>query len=80
MLDGNAIGGMLEDIFGDDMTTAVATCAACGRGGPLAETTVYLRAPGVVVRCRYCEAVLGVVVERRSTYCIDLSGVSALTT
>jgi len=80
MLDGNAIAGTLEEIFGAEMTTAVSTCVGCGRSGPLAETAVYLRAPGVVVRCRQCDAVLAVMVERHGRYCVDLSGVSALTT
>ena len=29
-LDGNAIGGLLQEIFGTEMTTAVGTCAAGG--------------------------------------------------
>jgi len=29
-LDGNAIGGLLAELFGSDMTTAVSTCASCG--------------------------------------------------
>jgi Family of unknown function (DUF6510) len=78
MLDGNAIAGTLEDIFGEDMTMTTARCGGCGRTGPIAETGVYLRAPGVVVRCRSCDTVLVVVTQRRATYCIDLRGVSAL--
>ena len=31
MLDGNAIAGTLDDIFGGDMTLAVSTCSGCGR-------------------------------------------------
>jgi hypothetical protein len=75
VLDGNAIAGILEDIFGEDMTTTTATCSGCGRSGPLAETAVYVRAPGVVVRCRHCDTVLAVVVEGRATYCVDLTGI-----
>jgi hypothetical protein len=37
-LDGNAIGGLLLEIFGSDMTSAEASCAACGAVGPVAET------------------------------------------
>lgn len=40
-LDGNAIGGLLLEIFGSDMTSAEASCAACGAVSPVAETTVY---------------------------------------
>ncbi len=52
VLDGNAIGGLLQEVFGTDMTDAEATCATCGATGPVAETAVYLRGPGTVVRCR----------------------------
>jgi hypothetical protein len=77
-LDGNAIGGLLHDVFGTEMTAAVATCASCGGTGPMAETIVYLRAPGVVVRCRHCTAVLMVVVRRGEHNCVDTSGFAAL--
>jgi hypothetical protein len=41
-LDGNAIGGLLHEVFGTDMTDAEATCATCGAAGPVAEAVVYL--------------------------------------
>lgn len=77
-LDGNAIGGLLWEIFGTEMTTASATCATCGSTGRVAETVVYLQAPGAVMRCRVCGAVLAVVVSRADTKCVDLLGLAAL--
>jgi hypothetical protein len=77
-LDGNAIAGLLYDVFGEEMTTAVGVCAHCGDERPLAESVVYLRAPGVVVRCRTCRELLAVVVEVRDMRCVDLSGLRAL--
>ena len=77
-LDGNAIGGLMLDVFGTDMTAAVGTCAFCGRVGPMAETVVYLRAPGTVVRCRTCGNVLMVFAEVHGTRCVDLQGLAAL--
>jgi hypothetical protein len=77
-LDGNAIGALLHDVFGTEMTTAVGTCVTCGAAGPLAEKVVYLRAPGIVVRCRNCGAVLIVVVQRGEQNCISLEGLAAL--
>ncbi|HXW45853.1 MAG TPA: DUF6510 family protein [Streptosporangiaceae bacterium] len=77
-LDGNAIGGLLEEIFGVDMTTATGTCASCGASGPVAEVVVYLCAPGTVARCRVCTAVLMVVVRRGEGSCVDLRGMAAL--
>ena len=77
-LDGNAIGGLLQEVFGSEMTAATGTCASCGRVGPVAETVVYLRAPGTVVRCRTCGNVLMVFTEVRSRKCVDLQGLAAL--
>jgi ribosomal protein L40E len=77
-LDGNAIGGLLLEVFGTEMTAAVAVCGSCGASGPMAETVVYLRAPGTVVRCRRCGAVLMVVVRRGRQNCVDLLGLAAL--
>lgn len=77
-LDGNAIGGMLQEIFGTEMTTAVGMCATCGARAMMAETLVYLRAPGAVVRCRTCTSVLMVAVRRDAVNCVDLFGLAEL--
>ena len=77
-LDGNAIGGLLYDVFGVEMTAATGTCATCGATGPVAEVRVYLRGPGTVARCRSCGRVLMVLVTVRGTTCVDLSGLAAL--
>jgi DNA-directed RNA polymerase subunit RPC12/RpoP len=77
-LDGNAIGGMLREVFSIEMTTAIGTCASCGATGQVAETVVYLQAPGTVVRCPACGSVLMVVVRRLEMNCVDLQGLAAL--
>jgi hypothetical protein len=77
-LDGNAIGGLLLDIFAADMTGAMATCAACGAVRPVAEAMVYVRVPGTVVRCRRCTSILMVISRVRGLNCVDLSGLAAL--
>jgi hypothetical protein len=77
-LDGNAIGGMLLDVFGAEMTTATGVCASCGAAGQVAELVVYLEAPGTVVRCRSCTSVLMVVVEVSGIKCVDLRGLADL--
>lgn len=77
-LDGNAIGGLLRDVFGAEMTAAVGTCAVCGAAGPVAECLVYLQAPGTVLRCRVCRSVLMVVVTRGDRNCVDLQGMESL--
>ena len=77
-LDGNAIAGTLLTVFGTEMTTATGTCASCGTRSMVGEFSVYLRAPGVVVRCLHCVSVVMVFVEARGVTCVDLRGLAAL--
>ncbi|WP_406054558.1 DUF6510 family protein [Kribbella sp. NBC_00889] len=74
-VDGNAIAGVLHDLFGRDMTVAGYACVHCGRTGPLAELVVYVGGPGIVGRCRACYTALLVITERRGMYCVDAAGV-----
>jgi hypothetical protein len=78
VLDGNAIGGLLIELFGTEMTTAVGTCGVCGTSGHVAEMAVYLLKLGTVVRCRVCDNVLMVFVEVRGVTCVDLHGLAQL--
>jgi len=77
-VDGNAISGLLIDVFGAEMTTAEGTCASCGSSGPVAELVVYQQAPGTVVRCRNCDSVLIVLLRHEDKIGIDLSGLASL--
>jgi len=79
MLDGNAIGGLLLDVFGTEMTAAEGVCGHCGTPGVLAECEVYLGGPGTIVRCRTCKGLQMVFVEIGGVTCVDLSGLSSLT-
>jgi hypothetical protein len=77
-LDGNAIAGTLVAVFDTELTTAIGTCASCGKRRPVAEFAVYLRGPGTVVRCRHCAGVAMVIVEAHGVSCVDLHGLEAL--
>jgi Family of unknown function (DUF6510) len=78
-LDGNAIGGMLIDVFGTEMTAASSTCGTCGAIRPVAELGVYMQAPGIVVRCRTCGTVLMVFVKAHGVSCVvDMAGMASL--
>ena len=77
-LDGNAIGGLLIEVFGAEMTTAVATCGSCGAARPVAELAVYMPRLGTVVRCRSCDAMLMTFVQIRGVVCVDLEGLASL--
>lgn len=74
-LDGNALGGMMLELFGREMTAAASTCGSCGAVEQMACVDVYVQAPGIVVRCRHCESVLMKVVRSPERTWLDLSGV-----
>ena len=68
VVDGNALAGVFGELFQHDMTIARGTCGNCGTSGPLAETRVYPEAPGAVVRCPGCSAVLFTIVKGGGRY------------
>jgi hypothetical protein len=77
-VDGNAIGGLLQEVFGTDMTLAASVCGTCGAASLVAELAVYANAPGTVVRFRSCDSVLMVFVKIHDRTCVDLMGLAAL--
>ena len=77
-LDGNALAGLLADVFGEEMTTATGSCATCGASGEVGRFVVYTRGPGAVARCPACSSVLMVLITRREITCVDLLGLVAL--
>jgi Family of unknown function (DUF6510) len=77
-IDGNMLAGGLREIFTIDLTTARTQCAGCGQIGTVAETRVYQHAPGLVARCRNCDAVLLRLVRAPQRAYLDLHGMSWL--
>jgi len=77
MLDGNAIAGLLQEVFAVEMTTALETCGGCGKSEPIGAVHVY-RGAGVVLRCPHCGNALGTVVQGRARTWITLAGMRAL--
>jgi Zn finger protein HypA/HybF involved in hydrogenase expression len=77
-LDGNAIGGLLLELFGVELTAAPCTCGGCGAREEVARLDVYVDCPGIVVRCRHCHAVMITIVKGRERTRVDLSGTRGL--
>ena len=77
-LDGNAAAGVLGEVFAVDVTAAVGCCDGCGAVAVMAETRVYVDAPGTVVCCADCDAVLLRVVTAPGRTWLDLRGLSYL--
>ena len=62
-VDGNALGGLMRDVFGPEMTDARGCCDECGAVNALGALVAYTRAPGDVLRCPDCAAVMLVAVS-----------------
>jgi phage FluMu protein Com len=73
-LDGNAVAGMLEEIFPFEMTMAHIRCAGCAAVEPVGAEMVYMDAPGMVMRCMHCESVLLTIVHGEGRYWIEMRG------
>jgi hypothetical protein len=77
MLDGNAVAGLLREVFAVEMTTAVGTCNTCGASEPVGAIHVY-RGAGVVLRCPHCDNTLGKIVKDEARVWISFPGMRAL--
>lgn len=77
-VDGNGAAGLLADLFGADMTAAPGQCAHCHTVSLVGTMRVYMRGPGVVLRCPACaEVVVRIVRTPRATY-VDARGAAYL--
>jgi hypothetical protein len=77
MLDGNAAAGLLHEIFGSEMTTAVGTCDGCGAAGEVGAVRLY-RGAGLAFRCPHCDNVLMKIVVGGERVWVDFRGLRAL--
>ena len=55
MLDGNAAGGLLREVFAFEATAARITCAGCARMMPMGELRLYAIELGAILRCPSCD-------------------------
>jgi hypothetical protein len=76
-LDGNAVAGLMSEVFAREVTTAVGTCDGCGSAEPMGAIHVYLAA-GTVLRCPHCEAVVMKVVTDGERVWMDVRGLRTL--
>jgi uncharacterized Zn finger protein len=77
-LDGNSAAGLLQEVFGKEVTTAACTCDNCGNVEAVGALVVYSYAPGTVVRCATCDAVVMRIVTDGRRYWVDLRGARSL--
>ena len=69
MVDANAVAGLLEEIFGMEMTAQPGECAHCGNQAEIGTLLAFTQGPGVVLRCSACgEVVLRIVKTPEAIY------------
>jgi Zn finger protein HypA/HybF involved in hydrogenase expression len=74
MLDGNAAGGMLNEVFSAEMTAAPTECASCGRKGEMGTLLAFMQAPGLVLRCPACGSTVVRIVRTSEFTYLDARG------
>lgn len=77
-VDGNAIAGLLAEVFGRDVTATAERCRHCGTVSLVGTLRVYLRGPGVVIRCPACTDVMLRFARTPGGLRIDASGATNL--
>jgi Family of unknown function (DUF6510) len=78
MLDGNAVAGLLREVFALEMTASPTKCAHCGAVGALGTLLAFTQAPGVVLRCPGCEQVMLRIVETADAIYLEARGAAYL--
>ena len=77
MLDGNAVAGVLREVFAAEMTTAVGTCGSCGASEAVGAIRVF-RGAGIVLRCPHCDNALVTIVREESRVRLGFPGIRTL--
>ena len=77
-LDGNAVAGLMREVFAFELTTARGTCAYCGAVGEGGTLHAYVRGPGLVLRCPRCQEVLMRAVRADGRFWIEVRGMRSL--
>jgi hypothetical protein len=77
-VDGSGVGGLLAEVFGAEMTAAPGQCAHCHTVSVVGTMRVYMRGPGVVLRCPACAEVVLRVVRAPNGTLVDARGAAYL--
>jgi hypothetical protein len=78
MLDGNAAAGILQEVFGLEVTASPTECDHCGYEGQVGTLLAFVHAPGYVLRCPACEQVVMRIVETPDAIYLDVRGAAYL--
>ena len=77
-LDGNAVGGLLRELFALDVTAAEVTCAGCGTVAPVGAVRDYGGPMGAVLRCVHCDTAVLRLTHTPAGLYLDMHGARRL--
>jgi ribosomal protein S27E len=77
-MDGNALAGVLAELFGEDVSATPRRCAGCRELHMVGEHMLYESA-GYVLRCPGCGDLAATIVARTDGYAVTLRGTWLLT-
>jgi hypothetical protein len=73
-LDGNVLAGPFTGLFVFEPTTTQGQCQSCADIATLGQAMVYGQPMGFVARCRNCDNILIVIVERAGQKYLNMRG------
>jgi hypothetical protein len=77
--DGNAIAGLLQEVFVAEVTAAGRVCQSCGHDNPIGAHRLY-RGAGLVLRCPACGDLAACIAVLPGRNVISLHGTWSLAT
>jgi len=77
-VDGNAIAGLLRELFAFEATTANITCGGCGVAARIGEVRVYGSPMGAIFRCAHCDTAVIRLVRTSAGFWLDMRGARSL--
>ena len=77
MRDGNAVAGLLQEVFAVEVTTAIGMCNTCGATEAVGALHVF-RGAGIVMRCPHCHEALVTIVEDDTRVWVGFPGIRRL--
>ena len=77
-LDGNAAGGLLNDLFAFDVTAAEIICDGCGAVAEIGAVRAYGGSMGAILRCAHCDTVMLRLTHTPAGLWLDMRGARRL--
>ena len=77
-LDGNALAGMLAEVFDFEMTVERGGCAGCGAVNQLGALLVYAHGMGAVACCPSCGQYVARIARGEGRWWLDMRGLAWL--